>query len=188
MYQFLIIALSYLLLRALDQIILLRYLRVTIIFCLKYRMINSLILSFVKSVRRGVSVLNGEAAIAFLSFVDLDFFILVLYFLQGLKCGIYAHQAIYYKFAIPNSTNLTFKCHLGRIFLKSFLALYADREIKIKSQRLEEVENFKYLGAIISNDGSKSEILSRIAQTTAALSRLKIIRRDKNISLLLRLS
>ena len=48
-------------------------------------------------------------------------------------------------------------------------------EIKIKDQRLEEVENFKYLGAIISNEGSKSEILSRIAKTTAALSRLKII-------------
>ena len=57
------------------------------------------------------------------------------------------------------------------------------REIKIKSQRLEEVENFKYLGAIISNEGSKSEILSRIAHTTAALSRLAIIWRDKNISL-----
>ena len=53
------------------------------------------------------------------------------------------------------------------------------REINIK----EEVENFKYLGAIISNEGSKTEILSRIAQTTPALSRLKIIWRDKNISL-----
>ena len=57
------------------------------------------------------------------------------------------------------------------------------REIKIKGQRLEEVENFKYLGAVNSNEGSKPEILSRIAQTTAALSRLKIIWRDKNISL-----
>ena len=57
------------------------------------------------------------------------------------------------------------------------------REIKIKGQRLEEVENFKYLGAIISNERSKPEILSRIAQTTAALSRLKIIWTDKNISL-----
>ena len=43
------------------------------------------------------------------------------------------------------------------------------REIKIKGQSLEEVENFKYLGAIISNEGSKPEILSRIAQTTTAL-------------------
>ena len=51
------------------------------------------------------------------------------------------------------------------------------REIKIKGQRLEEVENFKYVGAIISNEGS-----NRIAQTTAALSRLKITWRDKNIS------
>ena len=57
------------------------------------------------------------------------------------------------------------------------------REIKIKGQRLEEVETFNYLGAIISNEGSKPEILSRITQTTAALSRLKIIWRDKNISL-----
>ena len=57
------------------------------------------------------------------------------------------------------------------------------REIKIKGQRLEEVENFKHLGAIISNEGSKPEILSRIAQTTAALSRLKIIWRDNKISL-----
>ena len=57
------------------------------------------------------------------------------------------------------------------------------REIKIKGQRLDEVENFKYLGAIISNEGSKPEILLRIAKTTAALSRLKIIWRDKTISL-----
>ena len=57
------------------------------------------------------------------------------------------------------------------------------RDIKIKGRRLEEVENFKYLGAIISNEGSKPEILSRIGQTTAALSRRKIIWRDKNILL-----
>ena len=55
------------------------------------------------------------------------------------------------------------------------------REIKIKGQRLEEVKKFKDLGAIISNEGSKPEILSRIAQTTAALFRLKIIWRNKNI-------
>ena len=53
---------------------------------------------------------------------------------------------------------------------------------KIKGQRLEEVENFKYLGEIISIEGSKAETLSRIVQTTAVLSRLKVIWRDKNIS------
>ena len=52
------------------------------------------------------------------------------------------------------------------------------REIMIKGQRLEEVENFKYLGRIISNEGSKPKIFSRIAKTTAALSRQKIIWRD----------
>ena len=57
------------------------------------------------------------------------------------------------------------------------------REIKIKGQRLEAVENFRYLESIISNEGSKPEILSRIAQTTKPLSRLKIIWSDKNISL-----
>ena len=57
------------------------------------------------------------------------------------------------------------------------------KEIKIKGQRLEAVENFKYLGASISNKGSKPEILSRIAKTIASLSRLKIIWRDQNISL-----
>ena len=45
------------------------------------------------------------------------------------------------------------------------------------------MENFKYLRAITSNEGSKPEIPSRISQTTAALSRLKIIWREKNISL-----
>ena len=39
------------------------------------------------------------------------------------------------------------------------------------------------LGAIISNEVSKPWILSRIAQTKASLSRLKMIWRNKNISL-----
>ena len=56
-----------------------------------------------------------------------------------------------------------------------------------RDERLEswKVENFKYmyLEAIFSNEGSKPEILSRIAQTIAALSGLKIVWRDKNISL-----
>ena len=35
------------------------------------------------------------------------------------------------------------------------------------------VTSFKYLGPVITDEGFKPEILSRIAQTTAALTRLK---------------
>ena len=46
-------------------------------------------------------------------------------------------------------------------------------EIKVNGQKLETVTSFKYLGSVITYEGSKPEILSRIAQTTAALTRLK---------------
>ena len=57
------------------------------------------------------------------------------------------------------------------------------REIKVKGQKLGIVTSFKYLGAVVSDDGSKPEVLSRIAQGTAALTKLKPIWRDNNISL-----
>ena len=57
------------------------------------------------------------------------------------------------------------------------------REIKVKRQKLGTVTSFKYLGAVVSDDGSKPEVLSRIAQTTAALTKLKSIWRDNNTSL-----
>ena len=57
------------------------------------------------------------------------------------------------------------------------------REIKVKGQKLGTVTSFKYLGAVVSDDGSKPEILSRIAQATAVLTKLKPIWRDNNISL-----
>ena len=43
-------------------------------------------------------------------------------------------------------------------------------EMKVNGQKLETVTSFKYLGSIITDKGSKPEILSRIAQTTAALT------------------
>ena len=46
-------------------------------------------------------------------------------------------------------------------------------EIKVDWQKLETVTSFRYLGSVIIDEGSKPEILSRIAQTTAALTRLK---------------
>ena len=57
------------------------------------------------------------------------------------------------------------------------------REIKVKGQKLGTVIGFKYLGAVVSDDGSKPEVLSRIAQATAALTKLKPIWRDNKISL-----
>ena len=42
------------------------------------------------------------------------------------------------------------------------------------------VTSFKYLGAVVSGDGSKPEVLSRIAQATAALTKLKPFWRDSN--------
>ena len=41
-------------------------------------------------------------------------------------------------------------------------------EIKINGQKLETVRSFRYLGSVITDEGSKPEILSRIAQATAA--------------------
>ena len=56
-------------------------------------------------------------------------------------------------------------------------------EIKINGQKLQTVTNFKYLGSIITDEGAKPEILSRIAQTTAALTRMKPVWNDRSISL-----
>ena len=55
-------------------------------------------------------------------------------------------------------------------------------EIKVNGQKLETVTNFKYLGSVITDEGSKPEILSRIAQTTAALTRLKPVWIDEYFS------
>ena len=56
-------------------------------------------------------------------------------------------------------------------------------EIKVNGQKLETVTSFKYPGSVIADEGSKPEILSRIAQTTTALTRLKPVRNDRSISL-----
>ena len=57
------------------------------------------------------------------------------------------------------------------------------RDIKITGQTLGTVTSFKYLRTVVSDDGSKPEVLSRIEQATAALTKLEHIWRDNNISL-----
>ena len=54
-------------------------------------------------------------------------------------------------------------------------------EIKVNRQKLETVTSVKYLGSVITDEGSKPEILFRIAQTTAALTRLKPVWNDRSI-------
>ena len=36
-------------------------------------------------------------------------------------------------------------------------------EIKVNGQKLETVTSFKYLGSVVSDEGSKPEVLSKIA-------------------------
>ena len=45
--------------------------------------------------------------------------------------------------------------------------------IKVNGHKPDTVTSFKYLGSVITDEGSKPKILSRIAQTTTALTRLK---------------
>ena len=58
-----------------------------------------------------------------------------------------------------------------------------NKEIKVNGQKLETVTSFKYQGSVITDEGSKPEILFRIAQTTAALTRLKTVWNGRSISL-----
>ena len=53
-------------------------------------------------------------------------------------------------------------------------------EIEVNEQKLETVTSFKYLGSVITDEGSKPEILYRIALTTAVLTRLKPVWNDSS--------
>ena len=44
------------------------------------------------------------------------------------------------------------------------------RDIKVKGQKLGTVTSFKYLGAVVSDDGSKPEVLSRELSGTSHCS------------------
>ena len=56
-------------------------------------------------------------------------------------------------------------------------------DIRINGEKLHEVDSFKYVAAVVTDQGSKPELLSKIAQTTAALARLKTTWNDKHISI-----
>ena len=56
-------------------------------------------------------------------------------------------------------------------------------EIKVNGQKPEAVTSFNHLGSVTTDEDSNPEMLSRIAQTTAALTRLKPVWNDRSISL-----
>ena len=55
-------------------------------------------------------------------------------------------------------------------------------DITIDNKKLETVHSFNYLGAVVSDEGSKPKVLSRIAQATAVVTKLKVIWDDKSIA------
>ena len=57
------------------------------------------------------------------------------------------------------------------------------REIKMKGQKLYTITSFKYFGAVVSDEGSEPEVVSRIDQATAALTKLNPVWKDNKISL-----
>ena len=58
-----------------------------------------------------------------------------------------------------------------------------NKDIRVTGQKLETVTSFKYPGSVVSDKGSKPDILSRIAKTTAALTGLKQVWYDSSVSL-----
>ena len=56
-------------------------------------------------------------------------------------------------------------------------------DIKVSGKKLETINSFKYLGSVVSDEGSRQEILSRIAQTTAVMTKLRPVWNDRNITL-----
>ena len=56
------------------------------------------------------------------------------------------------------------------------------KTIKVKGYNLETVTNFNYLEAIVTDEGTKREVLTRIAQATSALTKLKTVWKDRKIT------
>ena len=56
-------------------------------------------------------------------------------------------------------------------------------EIQVNEQKLETVTSFKYLGSVITDEGSKPEMPSRIAQTNSSTAKLKSVWNGRSISL-----
>ena len=58
-----------------------------------------------------------------------------------------------------------------------------NNSISLQGEIIESVDTFKYLGSILDDNGSTKEILLRIAQMTASLTKLNPIWNDRNLTL-----
>ena len=62
-----------------------------------------------------------------------------------------------------------------------------DTDIKVNRKKLETVISFKYLDSVITDEGSQPEKFSRIAQTTAAVTRLTQVWNGRSIFLIFKI-
>ena len=58
-----------------------------------------------------------------------------------------------------------------------------NNSIFLHNEVIESVDTFKYSGSILDDNGSTKEILSRIVQMTASLTKLNPIWNDRNVTL-----
>ena len=65
--------------------------------------------------------------------------------------------------------------HAGKTIVMTNSANTMLREVNIKGEKMGKITSFRYLDAIVSDDSSKLEVLSKTAQINAAQTDLKPI-------------
>ena len=76
------------------------------------------------------------------------------------------------------STVYGMEIHAEKIKLMTNNTSGINKGIKVSGLKLERVTHLKYLGSVITDEDSKPEKHSRIAQTSAAMARLKTLEND----------
>ena len=81
------------------------------------------------------------------------------------------------------STTYGLEVSAGKTKLMTKKTCGINKDIKVNGQKLQTVTSLKYMASVVSDEGSKPDILSRTAQSAAALTRLKPVWNDRSISL-----
>lgn len=72
-------------------------------------------------------------------------------------------------------TRYKIEIHAGKTIVMTNSANTMLREVNIKGEKMGKITSFRYLEAIVSDDSSRLEVLSKTAQTNAARTNLKTI-------------